>query len=160
MDTHSIQKILVAVDFADEAEDILKIAGEMGNGLSAELHLVHVFQPDLDLTYDLMMYPVLIPGETLAEHEALLQAERTQLRGQADTLRQAGAKTFGYMKPIEKDIAGSIIDFAEEIQADMILMGTSHPGRVEEFFLGSVAKTVLKRSLIPVLIVPRSANGK
>ena len=139
METDSIQKILVAIDFVDEAEDILKIAGQLGTSLSAELHLVHVFRPDLDLAYESIMYPVLVQGETLAEHEALLQAERRQLRGQTEQLRQSGAKTFGYMKPVEKDIACSILDFAEEIHADMILIGTSRPNRVEEFFLGSVA---------------------
>lgn len=160
METDSIQKILIAIDFVDVAEDIIQIAGELGRGMSAELHLVHVYRPNPDMGYDSILYPVLVPGETLAEHEALLQAERRQLRGQADKLRQAGSKTFGYMKPVEKDIAGSILDFADEIQADMVLIGTSRPGRFEEFLVGSVAKRVLKNSPIPILLIPRSSIGK
>lgn len=160
METDSFQKILVAIDFADVAEDLLQIAGELGRRLSAELHLVHVYRPDPDLAYESILYPVLVPGETVAEHEALLQAERRQLRGQADKLRKHGSKTFGYMKPFRKDTAGSILEFAEEIHADMILIGTSRPGRIEEFLVGSVAKKVLKKSPIPVLLVPRNPIGK
>ncbi len=159
MEANSINKILVAIDFADEAEDILKIAGELGSSLSAEIHLVHVYRPDPDPVYDSIIFPVLVAGETEAEHEKVLQEERSQLRGQADRLRKAGAKTFGYMKPMEKGIAKSILNFVDEIHADLIVIGTRHPNRIDEFLVGSVAKKVLKKSQTPVLLVPRSSIG-
>ncbi len=155
MTYNSIHRIVVAIDFGDEAEDILQLAGELGRELSAEIHLVHIYQPDPCSAYELMLYPVLIPQETAAGHEAILQDERRQLRDQAAELRKKGAKTSAYMKPVSGDIPHSILEFVSEVHANLILIGTSRPNRLNEMIVGSVAKKVLKQSPVPVLLVPR-----
>lgn len=160
MEKHSIRKIAVAIDFVDEADDILRVAEELGKGLSAELHLVHIYQPDPDPFSDAIIYPVLAAAETEAEHEQVLQGERRQLRAQTERLKLAGAKAFGEMKPVEKSLAESILEFADDLGVDMIIIGTRRPGRIEELLVGSVAKTVLKKSRIPVLLVPRAEIAK
>jgi nucleotide-binding universal stress UspA family protein len=157
MENKALRKIVVAIDFVDEAADILQIAGELGNGLAAEIQLIHVFDPEPVQIYNTVLYPVLMPGETSAEHEAVLQMERIQLRSQADRLRQLGVKTFAFMKPVEGTISKSILEFAEGCGADLILLGTSRPSRFEEMLIGSVAKKVLRKSRIPVLLVPRKS---
>ena len=151
----SIRKIVVAIDFGDESAEILQVAAELGCGLGAEVHLVHVYDPKPLQVYDVGIYPVMMPGETVAEHEAVLKEEREQLRGQSTFLREAGVKTFAYMKPIDKSVSKSILHFASSYNGDLILLGTSRPNRIEEMLIGSVAKKVLRKSQIPVLLIPR-----
>ena len=151
----SIRKIVVAIDFGDEAEDILHMAGELGRALSAEIHLVHIYQPDPCSPYEMMLYPVLIPQETVAGHEAILRDERRQLRNQAADLREKEVVTFAYMKPLEGTIPHSILEFVSDLHGDLILIGTSRPNRLNEMIVGSVAKKVLKESVVPVLLIPR-----
>lgn len=53
------------------------------------------------------------------------------------------------------DAGESICEFAEEIDADTVILGRQGKGRVEEFILGSVSSYVLRQSSVPVLAVPR-----
>ncbi|MGY0219058.1 universal stress protein [Endozoicomonadaceae bacterium StTr2] len=47
-----------------------------------------------------------------------------------------------------------ILEVAEEIEADVIVMGARHHSAMEKFFMGSTANKILYRSKIPVMIVP------
>ena len=49
--------------------------------------------------------------------------------------------------------AESILRKAKELDVDMIVMGTHEKG-FAQVFLGSVAKTVMRSSKIPVVVVP------
>jgi nucleotide-binding universal stress UspA family protein len=54
----------------------------------------------------------------------------------------------------------SICDISEQLEADLIVMGTHGASGLEEVFIGSVAQAVIKNSKIPVLAVPKHANPK
>lgn len=56
------------------------------------------------------------------------------------------------------DAGESICDFADEINAEAIILGRQGKGRVEEFLLGSVSNHVLHHSTVPVLTVPRDTT--
>ncbi len=53
--------------------------------------------------------------------------------------------------------AASIVHAAEDLKADMIVMGTTGASGLRGVLLGSVAANVLSGSKIPVLIVPKKA---
>ncbi|MGD8963927.1 MAG: universal stress protein [Desulfobacterales bacterium] len=50
--------------------------------------------------------------------------------------------------------ADAILEKADELKCDVIVMGTHGKGLVAHTFLGSVAKRVLRRSRIPIFIIP------
>ncbi|HAV54527.1 MAG TPA: universal stress protein, partial [Aequorivita sp.] len=54
----------------------------------------------------------------------------------------------------EGDTAKSILEYAEEWNADVIVMGTHSHGTLEKIFLGTVASSVLEKTKIPVYMVP------
>ncbi len=60
------------------------------------------------------------------------------------------------MKPIENGVAQSILDFASEREASLIVIGSHRAKALERLVLGSVSEAVLHKSTIPLLIVPRS----
>jgi nucleotide-binding universal stress UspA family protein len=47
-----------------------------------------------------------------------------------------------------------IVGYAEELDCEQIQMGIHNRGAVETFFMGSVTTEVLKRTKVPVLLVP------
>jgi nucleotide-binding universal stress UspA family protein len=55
---------------------------------------------------------------------------------------------------IDGDPAGDILQKADEIRADVVVMGTHSKGPLAHGFLGSVAEKVLQRIKIPVFIIP------
>ena len=55
---------------------------------------------------------------------------------------------------VDGDPAGEILQKADDLQADLVVMGTHGGGLLTHAFLGSVAETVLHRIKIPVFIIP------
>jgi nucleotide-binding universal stress UspA family protein len=54
----------------------------------------------------------------------------------------------------EGDPELEILHMADELGADMIIMGTHTKGLTHYTFMGSVARKVLKRASVPMLMVP------
>jgi nucleotide-binding universal stress UspA family protein len=55
---------------------------------------------------------------------------------------------------VEGDPANEILDYAEENDCDVVLMGTHGRGGINRLLLGSVAERVVRRSPVPVITVP------
>ena len=51
------------------------------------------------------------------------------------------------------DAARTILDYAEETKADLIVIGSRGLGGIREFVLGSVSHNIVQHSKIPVLVV-------
>ena len=52
------------------------------------------------------------------------------------------------------DFGDTIIDVATEINADIIVMGTHSRRGLEKILMGSVAEKVLRKSAVPMFIIP------
>jgi nucleotide-binding universal stress UspA family protein len=150
----SIQSIAAAVDFDEEIDDVLEIAGSLASATRAHLHVVHVYPPDPELFAG---EPYSFPPSASPElHEAALQDDRARVRDLVIELHTRGIAATGYMKPMKKSIAASIIAFAHEMGADLLVIGTHRPGGLERIILGSSSEGVIHKSTIPILVVPRS----
>lgn len=53
-----------------------------------------------------------------------------------------------------------ILDAAEEKGSDLIVMGTHGYGMVKDALMGGTARRVIRRSLVPVLVVPSRDSDK
>lgn len=51
------------------------------------------------------------------------------------------------------DVADALVSAAEEIGAEMIVVGTSEPGFLERLIMGSVSEDVVRKADCPVLVV-------
>ncbi len=77
----------------------------------------------------------------------------------ADKLRESGVEVRTELRHGLKPQAASVIlDLADEIDAQMIVLGWRPRSRVTEAVLGGVAREVLQRTKRPVLSVP-AASG-
>jgi len=153
-----MKKIVVAVDFNEEVEDVLNVAAELASVTGARLDVVHVYPS----TPEFISYPPYVfPGAMVVEdtelHEDLLQGQRKKVRLIVGKLQKKDLKVIGYMKPaVGEDIVRAILQFADERGSDMVIIGTHRPGRIERLVMGSTAEGIIRKSKIPILVVPRS----
>ena len=124
--TTSIQRILVATDFSDEADAAVHVAVECARRFGARIHLFHVFST----------------GEV--EVARLL----------ADTAALAGPDVPVTIASARGDAAEEILHYAGHNAIDLIVMGTHGRSGLSRVLLGSVADRVLRGAVCPVLAVP------
>ncbi len=136
--------ILCPIDFDDSSAAALDVASALASQNQAMLHALHVvFVPASSLGYPAEPYDRL--GRE--EHKRLEQMIRAHVPGHI-TCRA----TTKIGSPVEE-----IISEAENLDADLIVMGTHGRGGVPRLLLGSVAECVMRGSGRAVLTVrPRS----
>ena len=140
-----INKILVPLDGSDLAEKAIPYALEMAQKFDATIVLVRVLHPHLVMSdYGAGLY-----------HE-LVALEKNEAKSYLDTLCLKLQKSHPYVE--RKILAGglvaqAIIDLAQEISADVIVMSTHGRSGLGRWVYGSVATKVLQHAKCPVLIV-------
>ena len=145
----AFKSILVAVDDSEPAQWALDEAVRLAARLDARVSLVHVidvppaFAPDFAFD-DAMRRP------------ALLQVGRTMLRGLAD---HVPAELLAEQILREGNADKQIIAAAQEIRADLLVIGTHGRGLLGRFLLGSVAEAVVRHATCPVLTVGHPRQG-
>lgn len=139
MTTH----IVVGVDGSEHALRALEWAQELARGASAPvIHVVHAFRPP---------YPA-------SQAEAVLYAERwQQVKHEATVLLERMAALVAET-PVETHLsqeapALAILAVADQVGAQLIVIGTRGLGRAASLVLGSVSKEVVHKSNLPVLVV-------
>ena len=144
----TIDKILVAVDFSEYADSVLDVAVEFAKQLSAELHLVHAFDVRIPLVTP---YEVAIPTAFIEEaREAAASKLGALIRKVADD----GVTATSHLS--EVPAASAIVDLAEDLGADLIIMGTRGHTGLKHVLLGSVAERTLRHAPCSVLTVKGS----
>jgi nucleotide-binding universal stress UspA family protein len=144
-------RILVGIDETRGAERALQHAATLAGALSAELHILHVVEMGwLPLGAELAVHVHAIARVRRGAGEKLLAAARERARAagvEADTrLAETGM-------PAER-IAVLVCSEAAKWRADLVVVGTHGRRGVERLVLGSVAEGVVRRSAVPVLLVP------
>ena len=160
-----MKRILVPIDFSGVTPPVINLARQLAKALGAEIHLVYVKEltaaamPDT-LGYGLAGMPELapmagvpVPGfepmpETLPEDEG----EKAKLASWQEEIAQDGIKVS--LHEPTGTVAEEILNQADELNADLIVMGTHGHGAMYNLLVGSVTKGVLKHSTRPVLLVP------
>jgi nucleotide-binding universal stress UspA family protein len=141
-----MRRILVAVDGTPVAREAARVGLELAERLGARVSLLHVLPPSLE--------------EHAEEFEAFEQACEQYAR---DLLQEMRLVTGRAGPPTETRVARgepspAILRTADEVEADLVVLGTRDRSRVARTLLGSVADEVVRRSTRPVLVVPESAQ--
>lgn len=157
--------ILVPIDFSDVTEPVIDLARQLAKAFGAEIHLVHVKELTAatdpgTLGYGLAGMPELAPmsGVPVPSFEPIPEAipedegEKLKLAKWQEEIAQDGIKV-GLHEPTGT-VAEEILNEADELNADLIVMGTHGHGAMYNLLVGSATKGVLKHSTRPVLLVP------
>ncbi|NNF04793.1 MAG: universal stress protein, partial [Rhodothermales bacterium] len=141
-------KVLIPTDFSDCARNALAHALYLTKRYDGEIHLLHAVElPTIAVTdmppdmFDIEEERALERMEDLLEEHAVHQARTSRVH----TAVRPG-------KPTEP-AAEVILDYAEDAEIDMIVMGTHGRRGARRLLLGSVAEQVIRGAECPVFAV-------
>jgi nucleotide-binding universal stress UspA family protein len=140
-------RILLATDGSEEAELAALRAVELADATDSELHVVHVGVVPIFLK----SYPGTL-GYDRKLYEQIEEQSRVLLRKQSWRVKAAGGTVAGaHLKMGAVDL--EIVALAEELGADLIVMGSRGLGGVRRALMGSVSDSVVRHAHCPVLVV-------
>jgi nucleotide-binding universal stress UspA family protein len=140
-------RILLATDGSDEAELAALRAVELADATHSELHVVHVGVVPLFL----VSYPGTLGYEGKL-YERIEEDSRELLRKQSWRVKAAGGTVAGTHLRMG-EVALEILALAEDIGADLIVMGSRGLGGLRRALMGSVSDSVVRHAHCPVLVV-------
>lgn len=147
-----MKNIAVGIDFSDRGIAVLDRAAELALAMKAHLFLVHIYAPEPDFVgYAEFAYP----GKD--ERQLELHEEKAKIRELIDALKKRGIEATGYMR--EGDTVHALLEFAEQREAGMLVVGSHGKGLVERLLLGSVAEGIIRHATLPVVVVPSVKQG-
>jgi len=148
-----MKTILFPTDFSPVAGNALRFAFLLAERLEARIELLHVYHYHL-IDTDLMPNPVLqaMEREQLTAAMDYFQSYARQLRG---SMAQEVPVAFH----IEQGFAvEEIVAKAEQLDPDLIVMGTTGASNLMEDVFGSTTSSVMQQVNCPVLAVPKRAS--
>jgi nucleotide-binding universal stress UspA family protein len=142
---------LIATDGSDTSTHAAEAAAELLRA-PVDIVLAMVIPPYDDPSLDAGGFEGPLQSEEEAEAEF---AERAGEARRELASEQAGSQTPVTTRVVtDDDTAHGILSAAEEIDADVIVIGASDKGALRRIFTGSVTDTIVHRATRPVLIVP------
>jgi nucleotide-binding universal stress UspA family protein len=139
-----VRELLVPVDFSDASARALETAIGLARKFRARLHLLHCYP----------VYPLPhTDGVPLPEglDRDLRRAAQQRLSEWGEKANAAGVSVVEHLSPDPP--VDAIVELAEEIGADWIVMGTRGLTGLRHVLLGSVAERAIQHAPCPVLSV-------
>lgn len=146
-DVPGLGRILVPVDFSDDADRALEYGVDVAREEGSHLDVLHVVER---ITYPDFYYPASPSRERMARDVSEQAEER--LRRRVEDLRGGRTMTVDYGVEIG-DPVEVIVARAETEGAHLIVMGSRGRTGLERVLLGSVTEGVIRRAPCPVLVV-------
>ena len=141
-----MKKALVTVDFKGNGQKVLTAAKNWAKAFDGKIILLNVDHIELD-NRSLEIEPVMAHHADDIKHLILLR-----LKAIEDELNEAAIPFRHVLKsgtPHEK-----ILEVAEDENIDVIFMGLNKHSAAYRFLIGSVADQVIKKSKIPMMLIP------
>ncbi len=144
--------VLVATDFSDESKAALRWGAFLADQLGSKLIVVHV----VDLAAGDNAWRVLVETPEEIEQSALVSARERLEEFVDETVKK-------HPSQVElRTVLGAPVDeiLAEAKHTDNVLIvaGTRGASRMKEIFLGNTARRLVRRSGVPVVLVPPEAD--
>lgn len=142
-----MKNILVTIDFNTMEQLLVDKAFQLAEKFDSKIWLLHIAAPDPDFVgYE--VGPQYIRDFRASE----LRKEHKLLQGFTDALKKKGVKAEGLL--VQGATIEMIMKEAKKLNADLIITGHQEHNFLYQAFVGSVSRDIMKKSKIPVLIVP------
>ena len=152
-----IKKILYATDLSENSAYAFRYAVSSAQQHGAKIHILHVLEEiktNLLWAYFEMEKLQEIREKGKEEIKDRIQ-KRLEIFCQRELMDSPACRDLvASTEVVEGDPAAEILRKADELEADLVVMGTHGKGLLEHTFLGSVAEKILHRIKIPVLTIP------
>jgi nucleotide-binding universal stress UspA family protein len=147
--------VLVCVDFSDATDRVLAAADRLAVATDLTVRLVHVAAAEAELAgYDTEDFEAATPDKRARQ----LGEERDQLAELTARLADRGV-TVAEPVLVMGHTAEEILRLAADVRAELVMVGSHGHGGLHHLLVGSVTEDLLRRSTVPVVVVPRSATS-
>lgn len=133
------KKILCAVDGTEHSKRAVTIAAEMAKSMGAELVLLVIDQVSFD-------------GRSAPVHKLGEDGVKKLLDGAQSVARASGIANASLAAVAGRDVARSILNYAEEHAVDHIVVGTGEKGAATRLVVGSVSHDLVVRAHCSVTV--------
>ena len=142
-----MKNILVTIDFNDNEQVLIDMAFQLAEKFNSKIWLIHIAAPDPDFVgYD--VGPQYIRDNRATE----LREEHKYLEELSSTLQEKGVQAEGLL--VQGATIEMIMEEAKKLQVDLIIAGHHDHNFLYNAFTGSISQQIVKKSKIPVLLVP------
>lgn len=155
----SINRITVASDLTRAGDRVFEVAVALAIACDATIEVVYVI-PDpatMDTNNVLRMLVKLNEKEALKKTRSRVEALFDRLHEKLDapmTLEKKVEHIVGRRRTLVGDPASAIMERADQVDSDLIVVGTQKADRAGRTRLGSVAHTIARRATTHVMVVP------
>ncbi len=145
MEGNLFKKILVATDGSENARRAASYGVNIAKATGAEVHALYIISTQHAVTTRTVM------GWSEAFEEYLANKGGVAIADVEKLGKEAGVKVEPvFLKGIPAD---KILEYAEENNIDLIVMGTHGLTGIKRFLIGSVAESVVRHSKAPVMVI-------
>ncbi|PLX28623.1 MAG: hypothetical protein C0600_09530 [Ignavibacteria bacterium] len=142
----SVSSIVVPVDFSGASVRLLQSAVHIARLYKAEIHLLHVYQDVFSVlsmrTFDL--------NEDVVE-AAIIKEIGERFGSLLDAVPIEDLRVNTSIRKGETD--EKILEYVKDIGADLIVIATNGRSGIEEFFVGSIAQSIVRCAPCPVITI-------
>ncbi|HUT69394.1 MAG TPA: universal stress protein [Desulfatiglandales bacterium] len=143
------RKVLFCTDFSENADHAFEYAYGIAQRDEGLLYILHVIPDNPHQAYAAGF----VDAETAEKIQRGIQEYLDTNYRERYVSKIAAGVSFEIVTKSGRE-GEEILEFAKKEQVDLIVMGTHGRTGMEHVFFGSVAEKVLRRSPIPVLIIP------
>lgn len=140
-------RILLATDGSEDAELAARAATDLSTRAGAELHIIHAWQD---------LRPANLPAMATGEYSRAYEQDEREGRELLDELAERLKNNGGAVKGTHLRRgrpADEIADLAQELGADLVVVGSRGLGSVKRLVVGSVSDGVVNLAACPTLVV-------
>ncbi|MCU4744269.1 universal stress protein [Halobacteria archaeon AArc-m2/3/4] len=141
------ETILVAIDDSDTANEALEHAIDLADAVGARLHVLSVVEPSGRLRFGVREVDQLNDAVRELVDDVVAAADGHDERLEIHPEIRRG-------RPSE-----IVLAYADEVGADLVLVGQQGESDLSEKLLGSTTDRVARQSTVPVTIVPRTQTA-
>ncbi len=160
----SISRILFTTDLSKNSTYALHHAVSLAQSTGARMHVLHAAEPmsdDARITMKLFFQDDAARKNALQSRVQFIRDELAELQESfwknAPEKLQSVRQQIDSMDVIEGHPAEVILRRSKELDCDLIVLG-AHSHGFSQTFLGSTVKRVMRRAIIPTLVVPYRAD--
>lgn len=148
-----MKTILVPTDFSESSVFGMEFAANLARKNNAEIYLYNVAEIS---NYYFASDPLVIAPPAAVMMEGISENLKKTALAKLEHLRKK--KIFSGIEvktdcDVSSDIHNTILSFADQIDADIIIMGTKGSSGVKGILLGSTAERVVRFSVHPVIVI-------
>jgi nucleotide-binding universal stress UspA family protein len=148
----SCTSVLLPIDESGHHEQVMPIARDFAVACRATLHLIMVIQTFGTVSGNLTSATRFLPGTTAKMLELAVENAEEYLQDQQIVLEAEGLTVTADV--LRGDSAEGIVDAAQKLNVDVIILGTHGKSGLDAVLSGSVANKVCSQCHVPMLLVP------